>query len=284
MKKYTLAILILAIIPSVVSAAWWNPIDWFSSSNPQSQIFPSSNKTVNEKSAGVDVPQSVPVGNQIPPQATSTSGNSILSSLEQENVSLKSQVAMLKAKLSDVSKSASCPLPQASTPALPVTQTPTATTIVKNYPIQSNLIPSPDFSTYQQVLISDYVQNPYAYANKPIVIVGGTVTSFIPYGSAGYYDAGYVVIGTSPYAIMLRLSSLADYTTVANRINVGLTNLIIWGTGTTTSQQFHDFSSTGVPYNAYLPVLNVDRINQCRYSNEGVCNKNDTDDYSVFSK
>lgn len=250
---------VILFVPSVVFASWWNPFSW---KEKPSQVATSTaplnigtlalQKSLAEKDLEID------------------RLNKIVVSLSKEKD--------IPAKIVTEIRYLPCISSSTSTPIVQKTAEPAGISSQAQLPSKKR-----DYLSYEDVSIQQYIQNPSGFDNKSIVFSNGSVTAFVPFGLGAYSDSGYIKIGKAPFAVMLRFSNLADYTLASSRLNIGSSNLLVWGIGV-PSQQFQDFTDSGNIYTAYVPVISVDRITQCRFSNTNVCNKYDTDDYAIFSK
>lgn len=109
MKKYLLTIAILSIVPSIAFASWWNPLDWFGSSDtknqqPIQQIINPENPTTTSQQQSSTTESSLPVvslsstTNTLPVQTNSSSANNE-SKLNAQISSLTAQNNLLKSNL-----------------------------------------------------------------------------------------------------------------------------------------------------------------------------------------
>ena len=272
MKKYFITAAILTLTPAVTFASWWNPTTWNTSAP-----------------AAVSTDQSSQISVLV---AQITSLQQTIEEQKSEITSLNSKIALISAttssatttngqKVIKVTKYLACPAP--------VSQSVISTAPTKPTPVQA-IVPTasvlsainPDYESYQSVLFADYLKNPYAYNNQNIV-VAANIDSFIPFGSSGY-NAGYLKLGNGSNAVMVQISNPNDYTQITNK-DTGVSSgslVLIYGMTASTSQQFQVPSTTGAPYTAYFPVINLNRIDRCPFS--ASCKKDSGQNIYLFSK
>ena len=290
----------MSLIPSIVFAAWWNPLDWFGSNGagnqqPVQQIVSHVNLATTSGQLSSTTEPLPPatnlnsVMNTAPVQKSSSSVNdeaqlkSQISSLTAQNNSLESKLATAQNQLvsaqnnyamcqTNLAKAQSQNI-QAQATQQPTTPPPAQTMVAA--PIQqktgtpNNNIPGIQpstqdipfqYNTYIQAAMSDYVKNPSIYQGWGTEILGSTVDDFIPVGNRGVTN-NYIEITDGSNNMMIEIDNPSDYSTITSSMNVG--DLIdVWGVGIPT-QKFNPTSGSTSNNPIYEPVISGQEVGKC---------------------
>jgi|GEM_PF-6262474 len=243
MKKYLLFLpLMIVIVPSVVFASWWNPVNWFGF-------------TI------VKVPQN---GNNV---SSTSIQNSTKNSVPQPQVVIKTNASVAQ---TPVTKTSQLQVKE-SVQNLPVVPAQKTIPVVQKPASNSDLAPahvlsfnyyvsSVNYNNFQIINSSDYIKNPGAYLNRQIEIKSLTVDDFIQTSNGGYIDLWGENNGpNTPEEIMLKVDGSSDYQEIVNDLNKYDT-INVFGLGLSNQQinQVNEFRSVSLSY----PALSVQRIDR----------------------
>lgn len=157
-----------------------------------------------------------------------------------------------------------------SSPTLPIT----TTAPVETSPIVPSIASTPDFSTYSEIHLEDYANNPAAYQNKGMKTISVIITDFLPAGGRGG-NSNYIALADAhlglPFQTMayLRIDNSADYKKITNKLSRNDV-INIYGTGK-ASEQFSSPNGQSVAY----PIIAPQRIDKCDTNAALVCKSGD---------
>lgn len=124
-----------------------------------------------------------------------------------------------------------------------------------------------DLSKYQEVSVSDYVNNSNKYLNKPIKIKNATIASYNSYTNGSNYiriidNSDY---SSKPKSITIEIKDNYFYSGLVDNTQE-FTNLIIFGFGAEDREFTIVSSSTGSSYQDFVETVVSDSIYKCNDS------------------
>ncbi len=124
-----------------------------------------------------------------------------------------------------------------------------------------------DLSVYQEITVSDYVNNSNKYLNKPIKIKNATIASYNSYSN----DSNYIKIidksdySDDPKTITIEIKDNNFYSELVDNTEE-FTNVIVFGFGTEDREFNIINSTTGSTYKDFVNTIVSDSIYKCNDS------------------
>lgn len=121
-----------------------------------------------------------------------------------------------------------------------------------------------DLSAYQEITVSEYVNNSNKYLNKPIKIKNATIVSYNSYSN----NSNYINIidksdySTNPKSITIEIKDNDFYSELVDNTEE-LTNVMVFGFGTEDREFTIINSSTGSTYKDFVNTIVSDSIYKC---------------------
>ena len=263
MKKISIIILALVIIPSIALASWWNPFTWFNNKTtvvPQVNVATqSANSTITTKDdSKIEIEALQKQINDLKNQNLNSNLTKAIPSKKENNTTKTTPVVSSGGGGSYTPT----PTPVVTPPAEIVTPKIVDSTPERKFRFDNGKL---DLGGYNELTALNYMKNRKASFNKPVQIKNGVIDAFNQ-GSKNFIEIEDINDTSSvPGVIEVLVPNDSDYTYITNELGKW-DKVLIYGYGTSDTK--FNIIGNGGSYESYQPTIVLDAIYKCTKSSE----------------